>query len=277
MSAEGRALTWVVGAGGLLGSHVAAAVARSGLALWHVPCGSLAWSEPDKLRTQINASLDAFVAATERFDEWRVIWCAGAGVIGTPAAALARETTTLREFLVKLGIRVQSSAVPPGLIFVSSSAGGVWGGSVGRPLTEVSSPAPISAYGRAKLEQEEIVREWARDHPSVRLLIGRISNLYGPGQNLDKPQGLISHLCRCLLQNQPAHIYVPMDTIRDYLFADDCAALIVRCLDRLSAESGLPRRMCAEDIGGGEGDLYLGGTRHIRTDSQAARAAHHRQ
>ena len=49
--------------------------------------------------------------------------------------------------------------------------------------------------------------------------------LYGPGQNLAKMQGLISHLGRTLVSGSPLGVYVPIDTIRDYLYADDCAAM----------------------------------------------------
>jgi UDP-glucose 4-epimerase len=240
------ALTWVLGAGGLLGAHVAASVGRSDDAtLWRPSHQQFAWSEPRTLKSQISTALEDFVPAASRFGEWRIIWCAGAGVIGTSAAVLADETATLREFLVQLGVRLRSATLSRGSIFLSSSAGGVWAGNPQRPLTEASSPAPISDYGCAKLEQEETLLAWAQDHPTVATLVGRITNLYGPGQNLEKAQGLISHLCRCLLQNRPAHIYVPLDTIRDFLFVEDCAELIGRCLARLSSEarSGRPVRV----------------------------------
>ena len=68
------------------------------------------------------------------------------------------------------------------------------------------------------------------------MLVGRISNLYGPGQNLAKPQGLVSHICRAQLSGQPISVYVSLDTIRDYLFVDDAAALICDGLDRLGSE-----------------------------------------
>jgi UDP-glucose 4-epimerase len=68
-------------------------------------------------------------------------------------------------------------------------------------------------------------------------MVGRIANLYGPGQNLGKAQGLISQICRTNLTGQPLSIYVSLDTLRDYLFAPDCAALIVDGLARLRSES----------------------------------------
>jgi UDP-glucose 4-epimerase len=37
-------------------------------------------------------------------------------------------------------------------------------------------------------------------------------------------------MSRCLVWQRPIQIYVPLDTIRDYLHADDCARQIAHCL-----------------------------------------------
>ena len=68
-------------------------------------------------------------------------------------------------------------------------------------------------------------------------MIGRIANLYGPGQNLDKPQGLVSQLCAAHLERRPVSIWVSLDTLRDYLYAPDCAQMVLDCLDRARAEA----------------------------------------
>ena len=68
--------------------------------------------------------------------------------------------------------------------------------------------------------------------PARPLLVGRISNLYGPGQNLAKPQGLVSQLCRAQLTRQPLSVYVSLDTMRDYLYVDDAAAMVVAATRR---------------------------------------------
>jgi UDP-glucose 4-epimerase len=80
-----------------------------------------------------------------------------------------------------------------------------------------------------------LVASWSRQ-TGTPSLIGRIANLYGPGQNLDKAQGLISQVCLTHLTGQPVSIYVSMDTLRDYLYAPDCAGLIVAGLVRLRRE-----------------------------------------
>lgn len=233
------ALAWVVGRGGLLGSCVERALGQ-GARVWH-PDQPLAWRDPVRLADSITDAVRAFAATLTREsrDGWCVYWCAGDGVVGTAADRLHAETTCLRLFLERLGDALDGAGLArlPGRVFLASSAGGVYGGSPERPLTEATPPRPISDYGRAKLEQEEALRAWARARTTVSALVGRLSNIYGPGQHLDKPQGLISHMSRCLIFGVPVHIFVPLDTIRDYLFAEDAGRRIVAGLERLGRES----------------------------------------
>jgi len=228
------ALAWVVGRGGLLGSSVERALGPE--AWW--PERPLAWSPRERLADSIEEAVRAFADRLEaRSGEgWNLYWCAGAGVVGTSAAALEAETAALQLFLGRLGAEPRLRDLP-GRIFLASSAGGVYGGSLERPLTEATPPLPISEYGRGKLAQEAALAVWAREQPRVSTLVGRLSNLYGPGQRLDKPQGLISHMCRCLIFGVPVHVYVPLDTIRDYLFAEDAGRRVVAGLERLSREA----------------------------------------
>ena len=103
---------------------------------------------------------------------------------------------------------------------------------------------PISPYGQAKLLTEQVASDFARS-TGTPLLIGRIANLYGPGQNLTKPQGLISQLCRSHLIRQPLSIYVPLDTGRDYLFVDDAARLVLAGLDWVVEQGGIQVKIMA--------------------------------
>ena len=149
----------------------------------------------------------------------------------TPREQFADEVTLFRRTLDGL-----AQTGEPGTIFLSSSAGGVYAGSARPPYTERHVVRPLSPYGDAKLASEEIAFDFGRATGS-NVLVGRISNLYGPGQNLQKAQGLISQLCLSYLMRRPTSIYVSLDTIRDYIFVDDCARLILDGVDLVAARS----------------------------------------
>lgn len=230
-------LTWVIGRGGLLGQSLEAAIGEtmdgigSGALLWRPP-EPITWSTHNPGAKGLREHVDEFLTAAGQ-RPWSVAWCAGAGVMGTSAKALQLELVALGETLDALAGAGPSHR--DGAIFFASSAGGVYAG-VGAPPYDESSPVrPLAAYGQAKLDAEVLVTAWS-DQTGMPSLIGRIANLYGPGQNLAKAQGLISQMCRAHLTGQPLSVYVSLDTLRDYLFAPDCAGLIVDGLARLRRE-----------------------------------------
>lgn len=223
-------LTWVIGAGGLLGGSLARTMrARPDALLMTTPVEWATRRTHLDLADGLTRLIELTSSAGGPDRPWRIAWCAGAGVTGTTEEALALEVSTLTGFLQQLA---STRGLGRGTVFLASSAGGVYaGGPAGRPYDELDRPAPNSAYGHAKLAGERAAGEFARS-TGHQVRIGRIANLYGPGQDLTKPQGLISHLCRQNLTRQPVSVYVPLDTIRDYLFVDDCAALIADLLDQ---------------------------------------------
>lgn len=229
-------VAWVIGARGLLGSALSTTIsARQGWDLLGVE--PLPWGDEGDLAgtaaDTMERLLDAAVAAETT---WSVIWAGGAGVTSTPQSALDAELTQLGTVLDALSSRL-GREVPPGTIFYASSAGGVYGGSAEPPFTEASEPVPISPYGHFKLSAEAAVEQFAIAY-GVASLVGRIANLYGPGQKLSKMQGLISHIARAQYSPAPASIFVPLDTVRDYLYVTDCAELICDALDYLAAAKG---------------------------------------
>lgn len=230
-------LSWVVGAGGLLGSHVTRTLAQEGV-VW-TPELAVPWDQPEGADL-LGRAARAFLKAADG-GPWQVAWCAGAGVTGTDRASLAAEVVLFEQLLTTLA---RSGAGREGALFFASSAGGVYAGAAEAPFTETHPVAPLSPYGEAKVALEGAATSWG-EQTGVPVLLGRIANLYGPGQNLAKPQGLISQLCRAQLLRQPVSMFVPLDTVRDYLFAPDCAELIARSLGRLRAEGGVHVKVLA--------------------------------
>ncbi len=234
-------LAWVIGRGGLLGSRVAEALRRSaGFVEWDPPGGAFPWSDRDGLEARFATAITGFLEASGRHECSSIFWCAGPGVVGSPPTQLVAESETWERFLGRLGACLESERQAPRRppsVFFASSAGGIYAGSPDSPLTETSPTHPLSPYGEEKLRQELTLERWAAARPAVSTLVTRIANLYGPGQRAGKPQGLISEMSRCVIHHRPVHIYVPLDTIRDFVFVDDAAHALVRWMERLNREA----------------------------------------
>ncbi|MFS0700155.1 NAD-dependent epimerase/dehydratase family protein [Cellulomonas sp. 179-A 4D5 NHS] len=235
-----RPRVWVVGAGGLLGRAVTRLAADAEL----FAARTVPWSDGEQAAALLSAELERFGAGLGPDDAWCIVWAAGAGVIATSPDKLAAELVTFEAF-----VRALADRTPPGRgsLFLSSSAS-VFAGSPAPPFDELTPVHPTSAYASTKLRQEELAASLLAGR--ARVAVGRFSTLYGPGQRLDKPQGLISQMCVQAAMNRPISIYVPMDTLRDYLYVDDAAALVWECV----------RRLCASD-GEGEGVRVLASER----------------
>lgn len=176
------------------------------------------WDDPPAARKAIAATVNGFLDRTEG-SPWSVCWSAGKGVIGAPAAALEVELGYLRTALDAL------AAAPPrarerGRLALASSAGGIHGGAGVETVTEASPPTPVSDYGRQKQAQEALVSGFAAAS-GMPCLLARISSVYGPGQDLRKAQGFVSHLCAAMLRRDGFVLTVPPDTIRDFVYSAD--------------------------------------------------------
>ncbi len=213
---------WVVGGRGLLG---AAVVRAAGERAW---TARVPWATP-QADAVLGEAMDTFLDHVNG-RAWQIAWCAGAGVTSTTQEVLDTEIAVVRAFCARLRA-LPADVRSRGSFFLASSAGGVYAGSPsGPPFDESSVPRALAPYGLAKLATEAVVSELSQ--AGISVVIGRIANLYGPGQNLVKAQGLISVICKSLLTGNPIPVYVPMDTLRDYLFADDAGRLTLQALDR---------------------------------------------
>jgi UDP-glucose 4-epimerase len=229
-------VAWVVGGHGLLGSAIVHGLSRrqdTNVLLTHIR-----WSDTERSVNDLLAGAWDWLNRSEasRFD---LYWAAGAGITSTSKELLAQEVEVFDRFLQGITGLLADEAKDVG-VFLASSAGGVYAGSARPPFTEETIPAPISEYGVAKLAMEQQLAHFA-DEAGARVYIARIANLYGPGQRIDKPQGFISHLCRSFLTKSPIAVYVSLDTMRDYIYVDDAAEIVVRGMDLLHAHEGESR------------------------------------
>lgn len=217
-----REAVWVIGSGGLLGSAIFRAFGRVEGAELHAVSQRLAWGLHDVLAEQLRSEIVAFAGAAGRAGHWLLVWAAGVGSMSSDAAGLALEARALDRLLECLAAEPALCATP-GCLVLASSAGAIYGQSREECISESSAPAPGTAYAAHKLLLEGKMRQAVAAQPGWAALLARYSTLYGPGQSRDKAQGLISQLARRIVANEVVHIYVPLDTIRDYLFADDAA------------------------------------------------------
>lgn len=268
--------TLVVG-GGLLGGAALRELHRRKRAATHAQVN---WYE-DPL-ADLERELVAFAAAVD--EDWRIVWCAGAGVTATGAELFRREEDVFDRFAGLVSRLCEESRLDAdrGGVFLASSAGALYAGLDQAPYTENSATAPISPYGFSKLAIESRLLALAGTS-GVKVAIGRLTNVYGPGQNLAKPQGLISQLCRAHVTGKPLSIYVPLDTLRDYLFVEDAAALALDLLELVATQrSPSSVKILGSQCSVSVGSLVMQAQRVFRrpvrvlfgASSQAARQAH---
>lgn len=208
-------IIWTIGGGGLFGQSLTRQALRHGIAVFDAR--PIPWDDPVGTREAMVANARAFRERAED-DDWAVLWAAGHAATAATGVETAQELASLRLAILAL---IDHLPAGRGAFFLSSSVGGIYAGSSTPPFNEHTPPRPLSPYGELKLAQEALATtELAGVCPVV---IGRISNLYGPGQDLSKLQGLISRLALAAVTKQPITMFVSLDTIRDYIDVDDAA------------------------------------------------------
>lgn len=206
--------TWVIGRGGLLGHAIATRASDV------VPSDPVPWHDLNEARSALQHHYRVFRHVAGE-SAWTVVWAAGSAVIsGTPQEM---ELSLLEEVLQCLR---RDPPPGPGVFFLASSAGGVYAGSSGSPFNSDAIPNPISAYGRLKLQEEAATIEVLQGVAPV--VIGRFANLYGPRQNRNKSQGLVTRLCLACIYRDPVSIFVPLQTQRDWIAVDDAARVALQ-------------------------------------------------
>ena len=236
---------WVIGAGGLLGSSLVHTLQEVRTQVFRSP-QPFAWNDAARLREQLGQAVAAFAREAGSGD-WEIYWAAGTGTMRSSESDLAPETAAL-EHLLREVEGTPALHGGRGRLCLASSAGAIYAGCPDRTISEESAAAPPTPYAAAKLAQEQLVREFVqRRGDGTVALLARISTLYGAGQARGKAQGLITHIARQLVRNEPVHIFVPLDTIRDYIAVEDAAARIVAAARALERGSGATVRIVASE------------------------------
>ena len=110
------------------------------------------------------------------------------------------------------------------LIFLSSG-GTVYGEQKMQPIPETATTVPINHYGNLKLCIENLIRTF-NTHMEKKMIIARISNPYGPGQDYKKGVGFIDAALKRAIHGETLMIYGDGNTVRDYIYIDDVCKML---------------------------------------------------
>jgi UDP-glucose 4-epimerase len=120
------------------------------------------------------------------------------------------------------------------VVFTSSAA--VYGTPQHIPISEASTPEPLSPYGSSKLEAEKLCQTTAADHNIVVPQL-RLFNIFGPHQPVDNEAGVVSIFLDRARKSIPLTIYGDGNQTRDFVYIDDVVETIIRALTRANVPS----------------------------------------
>lgn len=164
-----------------------------------------------------------------RVEEWRgaIKDCAGifhlawSTVPGTANADPIADLNTNLVGTVRLLEALRGNIRIP-LVF-ASSGGTVYGEAETLPIAESHPLRPRTAYGASKVSAEQYLMLYRRTW-NVDARIVRLSNPFGPGQNIKGQLGAASIFAARALANQKIQIWGDGSVIRDYIYVDDAVS-----------------------------------------------------
>lgn len=183
-------------------------------------------NELDAVQCALDASLETWLNALEGVDGvFHLAWST------TPKSAdnapIADLTTNLAGMLGLMEAMRRSPRIP--MVFVSSG-GTVYGAPVQLPVSECHTLRPLGVYGASKASAEAYAMVYRRQF-NVDTRILRLSNPYGPGQNVGGQLGAASVFAFRALSGQPIHIWGDGYVVRDYLFVDDTIGALLAMMN----------------------------------------------
>ena len=221
----------LIGGTGYLGRSLCTALTRGGhevlVALHKQPYARSEHAEARAVASPLqDTDSSARLLDAERPDV--VVHLASGLVPASSAAEYLQERALVIDPTFQLLLQLAARHIP--LVFFSSG-GTIYGPSGADRLDEESACRPISFYGQAKLEMEEIIRFVGRT-TDLSWLILRPSNPFGGSQLLRGRQGLIAAVLGCARDRQPLQIWGDGRVVRDYIYIDDLSDAVVHLIVR---------------------------------------------
>ncbi len=210
----------VTGAYGFVGRYVAQALSRAGYIV--VGIGHGAWDRTEFSKFGISfwhsadVSLEALVSCARQPEV--IVHCAGGGSVAfsleKPFQDYQRTVSSTAAVLEY--VRQYS----PRSIVIYPSSAAVYGATKESPILEGASLQPVSPYGAHKLMAESLCRSYAK-HFGIAVTIVRLFSVYGEGLR----KQLLWDAC-WKVKNGESQFFGTGDEIRDWLHAEDAAALL---------------------------------------------------
>ena len=221
---------WILGRGGFLGTALARESARNGYSVF--PQKNVPWDSPSQRENVLKATAEEF-SKFARDTTPTIVWAAGSEGVVSSRSNVASERDSFQDFVNALS---KMNTLCGATVVIVSSAGGVFGGSPTPPFSFDSPVQAINDYGCNKISIEELAVSGL--NVQYRVHVARITNLYGPWPG--PRQGLINRLCTAAVTRESVQIYVPLDTVRDYIYVSDAAQLLLLEIDPERNQGGSP-------------------------------------
>ncbi len=110
------------------------------------------------------------------------------------------------------------------LIFSSTRA--VYGSPEQLPVSESASTSPKGMYAVTSLAAEKMILVYSSIY-GIRSSILRITNGYGPGQQMRKPYGVANWFVRQVIDGKPIKLMGDGTNLRDFLYVDDISDALI--------------------------------------------------
>lgn len=212
----------ILGAAGFIGVHLVRLLMRQG---WSVVCFDRHISPfwPPGVEVICGDFRNIPDALDAALDNVYVFHLVSSSQMSSPRAGLAQQITND----VSATLRLLGLTRRRNLRWVFLSSGGsVFGEQAHLPISETSTPNPISVYGTIK-RAVEACYELDRYRYGTNYVTVRLANPFGPFQKPHLGQGIVATLLGNTHQGEPTTIWGDGAHIRDYIFIDDAVSGIV--------------------------------------------------
>ncbi|WP_319227425.1 NAD-dependent epimerase/dehydratase family protein [Draconibacterium orientale] len=177
-----------------------------------------------------------------------IIWLVHTSVPSNSMLDLTGDLLANLDPLVKFLMKIKDTPNIERFIFLSSG-GTIYGNPQSpTPINEDHPINPISNYGITKYTQEKYIN-LLLNQSQIQTFILRPSNVYGPYQNLNKPQGIVGHAFKAATNNHPINLFDNGQIIRDFIFVDDLSDAIFQCLNSSSYNASVESYNIGSEIG----------------------------